>query len=230
MSLLKLEKITLGYNGEAVLSNLDFEILEGDFVCVVGPNGSGKTTLIRGILGLIKPMSGKIKFNNFSQNLIGYMPQETAVDANFPASVFEIVLSGTLNAGENFYKSEAKNKAIESLKLTNILKLKDKSFSELSGGERQKVLLARALAATKTMLILDEPSNNLDQKSKRSLYKLIEKINKERGIAIVMVTHDLDHGNLIGNKILSLRDGDIFCGTTVEFVKKVHHHEGGHHG
>ena len=85
------------------------------------------------------------------------------------------------------------------------------------------MLLARALAATKSLLILDEPSNNLDKKSKKELYSLVNKLNEERGITILMVTHDLDHNNLIGYKILSLQDGDVFFGTTEEFVRKVHH-------
>ena len=102
-------------------------------------------------------------------------------------------------------------------------KLKDKKFQDLSGGQRQKVLLARSLCATSKLLILDEPSNNLDSKSKKDLYKTIIDLNKNHGITVIMITHDLDHDNLIGNKILSLREDDVFFGTTEEFVKKVHH-------
>jgi zinc transport system ATP-binding protein len=225
MELITLKNLELGYDDKVVLKKLDLTINEGDFVCVVGQNGSGKTTLIRGILGLIKPLSGKITFNGFSQKQIGYMPQETAVDPHFPASVFEIVLSGTLNEPHCFYNNASKQHAMDALKQLGIEKLKDASFTELSGGQRQRVLLARALAATKKLLVLDEPSNNLDRKSKDGLYRLIQKINSEQKITIIMVTHDLDHYNLVGNKILSLREGDFFYGTTDEFVKKVHHHE-----
>lgn len=223
MSLITLEKLKLGYSNAVVLSNIDLKIEEKDFICIVGPNGSGKTTLICSILGLVKPMSGKIHYDSIEQKSIGYMPQETSVDPHFPASVFEIVLSGMLNRGNNFYNQEAKEKAIKALEKLDIAKLKDASFSELSGGQRQKVLLARALVATEKLLILDEPSNNLDQKSKASLYSLIKKINNDHGIAVIMVTHDLDHDNLIGDKILSLRDKGYFFGTTKEFVRKVHH-------
>ena len=223
MDLITLEKIKLGYGKNAVLSDINLTIRDKDFICVVGPNGSGKTTLIRGILGLIKPMAGKIHYKNIKQNSIGYMPQETSVDPNFPASVFEIVLSGTLNRGGNFYDEKAKEKASKALEKLNIIELADASFSELSGGQRQKVLLARALVATDKLLILDEPSNNLDQSSKMNLYLLAKEINTKQGIAVIMVTHDLDHDNLIGDKILSLRDGDYFFGTTKEFVRKVHH-------
>ena len=134
------------------------------------------------------------------------------------------MLSGTLNRGARcFYDKAAKADAISCLDELGISNLRDKSFTDLSGGQRQKVLLARALAATKSLLILDEPSNNLDKKSKKELYSLVNKLNQDRGITILMVTHDLDHNNLIGNKILSLQDGDVFFGATEEFVRKVHH-------
>ncbi len=224
MSLIELNNVTLGYEKHIVLRNININIEEGDFICVVGPNGSGKSTLIKGILGLIKPIKGKIKYNGLKQNFIGYMPQETKVDSNFPASVWEIVLSGTLNTLglKPFYTKEAKQLALDNLKLLHIENLKNKSFSDLSGGQRQKVLLARSLCATSRLLILDEPSNNLDSKSKENLYKTIVELNKE-GITIIMITHDLDHGNLIGNKILSLREDDIYYGSTKEFMRRIHH-------
>lgn len=222
MKLISLDKVKLGYNDNTVIDGLSFDVREQDFICIVGPNGSGKTTLIRGILGLIPLKAGDIKFN-IKRTQIGYMPQEAAVDPTFPASVFEIVLSGSLNNHQNFYHAETKERAKSILKLLGIEKLKDMSFSELSGGQRQKVLLARALMATQKILVLDEPSNNLDQKSKQELYKTLKKLNKEQEIAIVMITHDLDHGNLIGDKILSLHDKDYFYGTTEEYVRKVHH-------
>lgn len=223
MSLIKLENLTLGYDNHIVLNNINIDILENDFICVVGPNGSGKSTLIKGILGLIKPISGRVIFNNLSQNFIGYMPQETSVDKNFPASVYEIVLSGTLNKVKSFYSKNEKDIVNSNLKLLGIENLKNKSFNELSGGQRQKVLLARSLCATSKLLILDEPSNNLDKESKDELYKIIKKLNKEKGITIIMITHDLDHDNLVGNKILSLQEKDLFFGSTLEFVRRVHH-------
>ena len=153
------------------------------------------------------------------------MPQETKIDSNFPASVYEIVLSGTLNrlGLRSFYTKREKTIALNNLKLLGIESLKNKNFCDLSGGQRQKVLLARSLCATSKLLILDEPSNNLDSKSKKDLYKTIIDLNKNHGITVIMITHDLDHDNLIGNKILSLREDDVFFGTTEEFVKKVHH-------
>ena len=225
MNLITLKDLTLGYDNKKVLDNMNITVEENDFLCIVGPNGSGKSTLIKGILGLIKPIKGEVIYNNLKQNFIGYMPQETKVDSNFPASVFEIVLSGTLNrlGFNSFYSKKEKEIALKNLKILGIDNLKDKNFSDLSGGQRQKVLLARSLSATTKLLILDEPSNNLDSKSKKDLYKIIEDLNKNYNITIIMITHDLDHDNLIGNKILSLRDKDIFYGTTEEFIRRIHH-------
>lgn len=220
--LISLHKIKLSYNNNTIIDGLNLDICEQDFICIVGPNGSGKTTLLRGILGLIPHDSGEINYA-IDHKQIGYIPQETTVDTAFPASAFEIVLSGALNSDKYFYSKATKQRAMETLDLLGIKHLKDRSFAELSGGQRQKVLIARALIATKQVLFLDEPSNSLDQKSKQALYKLLEKLNTEQKIAIIMVTHDLDHGNLIGNKILSLHDKNYFFGTTEEFVRRVHH-------
>ena len=223
MSLIELKNLSLGYDKDVILKNINLSIEDDDFICIVGPNGSGKSTLVKGILGLIKPLKGKVIYNGLKQNYIGYMPQETKVDSNFPASVFEIVLSGTLNQYKNmFYSKEQKEIALNNLKILGIERLKDKSFCDLSGGQRQKVLLARSLCATSKLLILDEPSNNLDSKSKDDLYKTIIDLNKNHKITIIMITHDLDHDNLIGNKILSLREDDVFFGTVDEFVRRVH--------
>ena len=225
MTLIELKNLSLGYDNQTVLKNINLNIEENDFICVVGPNGSGKSTLIKGILGLIKPIKGKVIYNNLKQNFIGYMPQETKIDSNFPASVYEIVLSGTLNrlGLKSFYTKKEKEIALKNLKMLGIEKLKDKNFCDLSGGQRQKVLLARSLCATSKLLILDEPSNNLDSKSKKELYKIIKELNKNHNITIIMITHDLDHDNLLGNKILSLREKNTFFGTTEEFVRRIHH-------
>lgn len=224
MSLIELKNLTLGYDKHIVLKNINMNIEENDFICIVGPNGSGKSTLVKGILGLIKPIKGKVTYNGLKQNFIGYMPQETKVDSNFPASVMEIVLSGTLNTLglKSFYSKKQKEDALNNLEILGIEKLRNRSFCDLSGGQRQKVLLARSLCATSKLLILDEPSNNLDSKSKKELYETIVDLNKNHNITIIMITHDLDHDNLIGNKILSLREDDIFFGSVSEFVRRVH--------
>lgn len=222
--LVEVKNLTLGYPSGNVISDLNFAVDAGDLVCVVGPNGAGKSTLIKGLLGLIKPRHGEIIYHNLTQKFIGYMPQETKVDANFPASVEEIVLSGTLNKSgwRPFYNDEQRQKADEALKTLRISNLRNRHFSDLSGGQRQRVLLARALAATSKLLVLDEPSNNLDSTSRRDLYGNLKKLNKEKGLTIIMVTHDLDHKNLIGNKILSLRAKPYFYGSTEQYIQEVH--------
>ena len=224
MNLINIKNLSLGYDNKIVLKRINLEIKENDFICIVGQNGSGKSTFIKGILGLIKPLKGKIEFNNLKQKFIGYMPQETMIDKNFPASVFEIVLSGTLNkiGLRPFYTKEAKEKAISNIRLLGIEKLKDKSFCDLSGGERQKVLLARSLCATSKLLILDEPSNNLDSKSRKDLYRIIQDLHKKYKITILMITHDLDHDNLIGDKILSIKDKEVLLETKEEFIWRIH--------
>ena len=219
MKLIELKNVSLGYEGKTVLKNINVSFDEGDFIIIVGPNGSGKSTLVKGILGLIPLEKGTVKYNNLPKNFIGYMPQETKVDKNFPASVYEIVLSGRLNSlGKKlFYSKEDKRVVMENLKLLHIENLKDKNFSELSGGQRQKVLLARSLCSTNKLLILDEPSNNLDYDSKIELYNIAKELNKDKNVTIIMITHDLDNENLIGNRVLSLKDKEMFYGTNEEY-------------
>ena len=219
MKLIELKNVSLGYEGKTVLKNINVSFDEGDFIIIVGPNGSGKSTLVKGILGLIPLEKGTVKYNNLPKNFIGYMPQETKVDKNFPASVYEIVLSGRLNSlGKKlFYSKEDKRVVMENLKLLHIENLKDKNFSELSGGQRQKVLLARSLCSTNKLLILDEPSNNLDYDSQIELYNIAKELNKDKNVTIIMITHDLDNENLIGNRVLSLKDKEMFYGTNEEY-------------
>ena len=224
MTLLETQHLTLGYDSQVVIKNLNFKVNDGDFICIVGANGSGKSTLAKGLLGLIKPKSGKVIFRQLEATNIGYMPQEHKIDHNFPASVLEIVLSGFLNqTGHSpFYSKQQKQQALENLKLLHIENLARKTFNTLSGGQRQKVLLARSLCATTKLLILDEPSNSLDYKSKQELYRLAKKLNREQHITILMITHDLDHKNLIGDKILALSGEKYFFGPTSDYVKTIH--------
>ena len=207
--LFEVNNLTLGYEKDIVIKDISFTVNDKDFIIITGKNGAGKSTLIKGILGLIKPRGGEIKFNSsINKKHIGYMPQETKVDASFPASVYEIALSGTINklGFRPFYSKEAKNKAIEALKILNIYDIKNKSFQDLSGGQRQKTLLARSLCATDKLLILDEPSNNLDQISREEFYLLLMKLNKELGITIIMISHDQDIDKILGTKQLIIKD------------------------
>lgn len=216
------KNLTLKYGKNKVINSADFEIFEQDFVCVVGANGAGKSTLIKAILGLIPFKTGQILFGeNISRREIGFLPQEAKIDLNFPATVFEIVMSGNLGRmGKRiFYRKDDKERAVEILKKLGILKLKNVSFFELSGGQKQKVLLARALIATSKILILDEPSNNLDFKSRKDFYKILKDLNKA-GLTIVMITHDIDADDLIGNKVINIKEGDVVLETTAKFLRR----------
>ena len=223
MNVLEVKKLNISLGSERIISNLSFSLEAGDFLCVVGENGCGKSTLLKAITGEIA-CSKSIKFNGVKPNEIGYISQKSKIDEKFPASVIEIVASGSLNAPSfGFcYSRTIKQKAIAAMKCFGIEKLSNKCIAELSGGQKQKVLLARAMMASEKLIILDEPSNNLDQKSRRELYSYLNKLNAN-GMTIIMVTHDLDHGNLIGNKILSLSKSTPFFGTTEEYVERIHH-------
>ncbi len=222
MTLLTANKISLKYENHTVFKDLSFSLESGDFLCIVGPNGCGKSTLLKCLVGQIKLTSGKIKFgNDFHQNQIGYMPQNPKFNDSFPASVYEIVASGSLNRIKLF-ESYPKQRIDDALKALNIQNLKKSKFSKLSGGQRQKVLLARAIVASEELLILDEPSNNLDYRSKQEFYETLKKLNQK--LTIIMVTHDLDHHNLVGNKILSLDPQHAFFGSTKEYVRRIHAH------
>lgn len=220
--ILRLEKLRLGFGDNTVISGANIELTKGDFICIVGANGSGKSTLVKAILGLIKPISGKIEYlNGLERTQIGYLPQETRSDANFPATVEEIVLSGCLGhmGWKPFYCHKEKQHVQRSLKTLGIESLAKKRFVDLSGGQKQKVLLARSLSATTEMLILDEPSNNLDYKSRKDFYKTLKMLNRDHGLTILMITHDLDADDLIGNKVLAIKESKVTLAETRDYLK-----------
>lgn len=224
MALIKIKDLTIKYDNNKIIENLSFNVEDGDILCIVGPNGSGKSTLLKTIIGEIYPSKGSIKFDqSIKQNHIGYLPQHAQIPDNFPATVYEIVSTGTLNQ-THFIRKEHRQIIEKALKTLRIDNLKNHSYSELSGGQRQKVLLARALCSSTKILILDEASNNLDYNSKTSFYETLKSLNKKEGLTIIMVTHDLDHNNLLGNKILSIDKDNPFFGTTEEYVRRVHAH------
>ena len=194
MALITCENVVLGYDGEKVLSDINFAINSGDYLCVVGENGAGKSTLIKGLLKLINPMEGKIILSDgLKPAEIGYLPQQTAIQKNFPASIFEVVISGKLNSMgfRTFYSSKEKKDAMDKIEMMGLKGLEKRCYQDLSGGQQQRVLLARALLATSRMILLDEPVAGLDPVVTAELYELINKINKEMGITVIMVSHDI---------------------------------------
>ena len=194
MAQLICQNLFAGYDGKTVLKNLSFEVLAGDYLCIVGENGSGKSTLMKTLLGLLPPIDGKVLLGDgLGKNEIGYLPQQTQVQKDFPASVREIVLSGCQGrCGRHpFYNKEEKQLAAEIMKKLQIDNLSRCSYRELSGGQQQRVLLARALCATQKMIFLDEPISGLDPQTAAEMYALIEKLNREEGITVIMISHDI---------------------------------------
>ena len=222
MALITCEHVCLGYDGQTVLRDVNFTVSRGDLLCVVGENGSGKSTLIKGLLGLKAPEQGSITLGDgLVRNEIGYLPQQTQAQRDFPATVREVVLSGCLNGSKGPFYSRADrslaNKNMEKLSITNIA---NRSYRELSGGQQQRVLLARALCAAKELLLLDEPVTGLDPVVTAEFYRLIKKLNRDSGIAVIMVSHDIECAVENANKILHLGSRGVeFFGTTEDYLK-----------
>lgn len=220
MALIKCENVSIGYEGQTVVRNLSFEINSGDYLCIVGENGSGKSTLVKSLLGLKSVEKGRILYGDgLRQNEIGYLPQQTDSQKDFPASVYEVVLSGRLNSRgiRPFYTQADKKQAWEKMDMLGIRDLARQCFRDLSGGQKQRVLLARALCATKTLLLLDEPVTGLDPIVTAEFYQLIRKINRESGIAVVMVSHDIESAVQYASHILHLQETALFFGTAKEY-------------
>ena len=217
--ILKCANLTVGYEGSGVAKGISFEVNEGDYLCVVGENGAGKSTLIKTLLGLQKPLAGKLE-RGLTANELGYLPQQTMIQKDFPASVREIVLSGCQSrCGKRpFYIKSERLLAAQSMAKMGITDLAKKCYRELSGGQQQRVLLARALCATQKMLFLDEPVSALDPAAQEEMYALIESLHKE-GITIIMISHDVEAALRYATHVLHIGES-IFFGTKAEFIHK----------
>ncbi len=220
MALLTCEHLCLGYDDKEIVHNLNLEISAGDYLCIIGENGSGKTTLMKTLLGLKQPLSGKVVTGDgLLQNEIGYLPQQTEVQRDFPASVEEIVLSGCQGRCglRPFYTKAEKIAAAENMERLGIECLAKRCYRELSGGQQQRVLLARALCATQKMLLLDEPVSGLDPHATEELYQIIQDLHKD-GISVIMISHDVDAALSYATHILYFGE-KVFYGTTEEYRK-----------
>ncbi len=221
MAQLECQNLTLGYDGRAILENLNFSVNGGDFLCIIGENGSGKSTLMKTLLGLLSPISGKvITGDGLKPNEIGYLPQQTVVQKDFPASVEEIVLSGCQGRCgiRPFYNHTEKKLAEQNMERMNITPLKKRCYRELSGGQQQRVLLARALCATQKLILLDEPVSGLDPKVTLEMYQLINEINKKDGITVIMISHDIASALKYATHILYVGK-EVFYGTKAEYLE-----------
>ena len=220
MNCLEVKDLTLSYGGQPVITDLSFSVENGDYLCIVGENGSGKTTLLQGILGLIQPQKGSITFaDKRTRKSIGYLPQQQKVQRDFPASVLEVVHSGFQNSGLfSFDFTESKRRkahdVMHNLKIEH--SLKHKCFRELSGGQRQKVLLARALCATDKLLLLDEPVTGLDPVSTAEMYRIIRKLNDD-GMTVIMISHDIKTAVSEASNILHISNTGFFFGSSDEY-------------
>ncbi len=216
MNLLTCEKVSLGYGSGVVVKDLSFKVNAGDYLCIVGENGAGKSTLVKTLLGLQKPLGGKISFN-VAAGEVGYLPQQTQIQKDFPASVVEIILSGCLARKKflPFYSAEDKKLCVDNMERLGISTLAHRCFRELSGGQQQRVLLARALCAARKILLLDEPIAGLDPQAADDMYKIISELNRS-GMTIIMISHDVDEAIKHATHVLHLGE-NIFFGASGDY-------------
>ena len=221
MAYITCRNLALGYDGKAIVSNLNFSISPGDYLMVVGENGAGKSTLIKTLLHLQEQQAGTIMVGDgLKPYEIGYLPQQTVVQKDFPAAVREIVLSGCQGrcGSRPFYNKKEKKLAVDAMEKMQITQLARRCYRELSGGQQQRVLLARALCATQKMLLLDEPVSGLDPKVTAEMYTLIEKLNREDGITVIMISHDVAAAVRYASHILHIGD-TVFFGTRADYLQ-----------
>ena len=219
MAQLTCENLCVGYDNHIVCANLSFSVEKGDYLAIVGENGSGKTTLMKTLLGLIRPIRGKITTGDgLKANEIGYLPQQSEMQRDFPASVSEVVLSGFLSKMglRPFYRKDEKAIAASNIKKMGLGGFENRSYRELSGGQQQRVLLARALCATEKLLLLDEPVTGLDPIATAELYQTIENLNKE-GLTIIMISHDPEASLRYASHILHVGE-KVFFGTKEQYL------------
>ncbi len=212
------ENASLGYENRPIVKNLSFSVSAGDYLCIVGENGSGKSTLMKTILNLTPPLAGSIRMEGLSSTEIGYLPQQTQVQRDFPASVQEIVLSGFQGRCglRPFYTKAEKELARQNMERIGIASLTRRCYRDLSGGQQQRVLLARALCATRKCLLLDEPVSGLDPKATVQMYDIISQLHRE-GITIIMISHDMNAALDQATHILHIGE-KLFFGTREEYL------------
>jgi len=222
MPQLSCQELSLGYEGTPVISGLSFDVNAGDYLCIVGENGSGKSTLMKAILRLMAPMSGRIQNGDgLGPKEIGYLPQQTAAQKDFPASVREVVRSGCLNrcGFRPFYTKQEKWMAEKNMERFGIHSLAKRCYRELSGGQQQRALLARALCATRKLLLLDEPAAGLDPNATAEMYALIKGLN-DSGITIIIISHDVSISAKYATHVLHVgNQSSLFYGKTEDYLK-----------
>ncbi len=225
-----IDNLSVRYAETLALKGVSLHVYEGAYLGIIGPNGGGKTTLLKAILGLVNPESGKIdiygKEPGKTGKLIGYVPQITVLDKGFPISVKQVVLTGRLNANFSLfhkYKRSDLEKSDELLNKVGIYKLKDRMISDLSGGEFQKMLIARALAVAPKLMLLDEPTASVDASSREQIFSLLNELNQD--MTIILVTHDLLAVSSHVKSLACINGGLVYHGDTEineEIVKNLY--------
>lgn len=220
MAYITCENLTLAYEGRAVVSDLSFTVEKGDYLCIVGENGSGKSTLVKTLVGLKKPMAGSVSLGDgLTRRGVGYVPQSVPAGRDFPATVYEVVASGLLGriGIRPFYTRGDKKKVYDCMERLGIYDIRDQCFRELSGGQMQRVQLARAMCAADELIVLDEPASGLDPVITAQLYGIIKELNRDDGMTVVMVSHDILSAVRYATKILHLEKDASFFGSSDEY-------------
>ncbi len=217
MTQIAIKNLSVSYSSIEAVNEISADIKKGEFVCIVGPNGGGKTTLIKAILGLVKKNLGSITFNT-KKPKISYVPQSINIDKAFPLSVLDALLCSFLRNGLHPFKrfsKEQKEKALQMLSRVDLSDYAKKQIGELSGGEFQRILIARALVSNPEIIILDEPTANVDIITRDKIYALLSELHKN-GKTIIMVTHDLEMACSMATKVLCVNRTLLYCGAAPE--------------
>ena len=212
MCLLRLRDVSLGYGHQPVLERVSLEIERGEFVALLGPNGAGKTTLLRGIVGLIPIAAGTLVYDfDRATSPLGYVPQRESLDPTFPLTVFEVVLMGTyarLSPWRRVGRRE-RRRASEALALVGLDAIAQQRFAALSGGQTQRALIARALAAEPSFLLLDEPTAGVDAEATATIMAVLSRLNREEGLTVLLVTHQLRMLQGLASTVFWVQDGRV---------------------
>lgn len=220
-NLITCEHVGVTYDKITALRDVSFSVEETEFLCIFGENGSGKSTLMKAMVGLVPLSGGSIRYDGVQKTEIGYLPQQTAVQHDFPATVEEVVLSGRLNAigRKPFYGKSDKQAAVRAMQLLDMEAFRKRSYRELSGGQQQRVLLARAMCASKKLLLLDEPATGLDPLVRSEFYDLLHMVNRVESMAVVVISHDVEGMLPHATKVLHLETSVVFYGNPEEYLR-----------
>jgi len=223
-----LNKVSFAYKQRNILEDVDLVIKKGEFASIVGPNGGGKTTLLKLVLGLIKPDTGQIhifgKAPDQVRQKIGYMPQYAHLDMDFPATVMDVVLMGRLAKTTLWFSKKDRLEALEAIEEVGMTSYSNTGFNELSGGQKQRILIARALCSCPDLLLLDEPTANVDHQTEESLFSILQKLNSK--MTILLVSHDLGFVSKYVKSVICVNRKVVIHPTTLmngALIKDIYH-------